>query len=67
MDKKKTLSWNPISYFSEVRTELQKVTWPSRQQTQSLTLVVIGVSVAVGLYVGLLDLVFTKLTEFLIK
>ena len=67
MNKKAPISWNPVTYFSEVQTELKKVTWPSRQQTQTLTLIVIGVSIAVGLYVGLLDLIFTKITEFLIK
>jgi hypothetical protein len=32
--------------------EMRKVTWPSRQETMRLTLVVIVVSLVVGLYVG---------------
>ena len=49
------------TYINEVIREIKKVTWPSKEQTQKMTLLVIGVSVAVGLYIGLLDFVFQKL------
>jgi len=58
---------NPIKYLLEVRDELQKVTWPSRQQTIQKTSLVILVSVAVGAYIGALDYIFTKITAVLIK
>lgn len=38
--------------------ELQKVNWPSKDQTIRLTRYVIGVSLAVGVYVAVLDAVF---------
>ncbi len=56
-----------LSYFREVRDELQKVTWPTRKQTIQKTSLVIGVSVMVGLYIGLLDYLFTHLIGFLLK
>lgn len=51
----------PVSFIKEVVRETKKVTWPTRQQTQKMTLLVIGVSVAIGLYIALLDVVFQRL------
>jgi len=50
-----------IKYFREALTETKKVTWPTKQQTYDLTLVVVGVSLAVGFYIGVLDFIFQKL------
>lgn len=54
-------------YIREVRSELSKVLWPSREQATNLTLVVLAVMVAMGLFLGLLDTVFGVLVEFLIN
>ena len=43
-------------YFEESWSELKKVAWPTRQTVINLTLIVIGVSVAVGAYIAILDL-----------
>jgi preprotein translocase subunit SecE len=43
-------------YFEESWSELKKVAWPSRETVINLTLIVIGVSVAVGAYIAILDL-----------
>jgi preprotein translocase subunit SecE len=58
---------NPTTYLLEVKEELQKVTWPSRQQTISMTGLVIGVSVAVGMYIGGLDFLFSRLMALLLQ
>jgi len=55
-----------LGYFSEVRAELSKVTWPKRQEVVRLTLVVFAISVIVAFYVGGLDYVFTKLLEAIV-
>ena len=57
----------PVKFFEETRAELQKVTWPPRQEVTRLTMVVIGVSLIVGLYIGGLDFVFTKLLQFIVR
>ncbi|MFA5070664.1 MAG: preprotein translocase subunit SecE [Patescibacteria group bacterium] len=44
-----------ISYFKESKEELKKVNWPTRKQTIKNTLIVIGVSVGVALFLGLVD------------
>jgi preprotein translocase subunit SecE len=60
---------NKISTFlKEVRLEMKKVNWPSRQETIQYTLIVIGVSVAVAIYLGGLDFLFSfLLNKFFIK
>lgn len=57
----------PLSFLLETREELKKVIWPTRQEVMRLTGVVIGVSAIVGLFIGGLDFVFTKLLSLLIK
>lgn len=52
---------SPVNFIQEVVRETKKVTWPTRKQTQDMTLLVIGVSIAIGLYITLLDTVFQKL------
>lgn len=52
-----------FEYFRQVRSELRHVSWPSRQQTTMYTIVVIAVSIATAVYLGLLDYVF----EIIIK
>jgi len=57
----------PIVFFKEVKAELKKVIWPTKNEVIRLTLVVLAVSLIMGLYIGGLDLLFTKLTDLLIK
>ncbi len=57
---------NPVTYLREVRTELAKVVWPSRDQVVRLSLIVILVSVIVGGYVGILDYAFTKILSLFV-
>ncbi len=46
---------NIVQFLSEVKTELQKVVWPSRSETVKYTLTVILFSVAVSLILGAAD------------
>lgn len=47
-------------YFIESREELAKVVWPSRQQIITHSMIVIGLSLGLGVYFGLLDFIFSK-------
>jgi preprotein translocase subunit SecE len=53
-------------FVGEVRSELSQVIWPSRQRTLKLTMIVIGVSVVVGVYLGALDYLLTNLIGLII-
>lgn len=57
----------PVVFLKEVKTELLKVVWPTRSEVVKLTIIVIAVSMAIGLYIGGLDFVFTKMTDILVK
>ena len=52
-----------LTFFQEAVAELRKVHWPTREQTRTLALLVIGVSLAIGLLLGGIDLVFEKIFE----
>ena len=52
---------NLITYLKEVKAEMVHITWPSREDTQFLTGVVLGGSLIVGLYIGGLDYGLTYL------
>ena len=47
--------------FGEVVSELRRVTWPTRQETMRLTLMVLAVSGAVGIFLGVIDMGFARL------
>lgn len=53
-------------FFGEVKTELSKVTWPTREEVVKLTLTVFLVSAILGVYVGGLDFLFTTLLTKLV-
>ena len=50
-------------FLAEVRSELNKVKWPSQQEIIKLTAVVLGVSIVIGTYIGGIDLLLTKVIE----
>jgi preprotein translocase subunit SecE len=56
-----------LSYLKSVRTELTKVTWPSRDEASYMTMIVILGSLLVGLYIGGLDFGFTNLLGLILK
>ncbi|MBM3208879.1 preprotein translocase subunit SecE [Candidatus Shapirobacteria bacterium] len=58
---------NPIEFLKEARTELEKVTWPTRKEAVRLTTVVISVSVLVGVFIGVADFIFTKLMGLIVQ
>ncbi len=50
-------------YLVESWAELKKVAWPTRQTVIRLTVLVVAVSVAVGLYIFVLDRIFNTLID----
>ncbi len=49
-----------VKYFKETRAELRKVTWPTRDETKNLTLIIVSVTVIMALFLGLLDYIFQQ-------
>jgi len=47
--------------FGEVVSELRRVTWPTREETIRLSLIVLAISAAIGAFLGITDIGFTQL------
>ncbi len=45
-------------FLDEAWSELKKVSWPTREQTRNLTVLVFAISAAVGVYITVFDLIF---------
>ena len=54
-------------FLKEVQAELKKVTWPTQEQALRLTGIVVGVSLVVGLYIGVLDYALTKIVGLIVR
>ncbi len=47
-----------INYFKDTRSEMNHVSWPTREQTINFTLIVLGFSILTGLLLGVFDFAF---------
>lgn len=54
-------------YLRETRGEMRKVTWPTSQETQRLTAIVIGFTIIFALFLGLIDFAWSSTLELLIR
>ncbi len=71
--KQEQASSTPVSriqafkqYLRDVRAEFDKITWPSRKETVSMTIAVLAISVFFAAYLGLVDISLSKLVGTLI-
>jgi preprotein translocase subunit SecE len=48
-----------INFLKETKAELKKVTWPSRNEVTSTTIVVIFATVFFGFYLFFMDIIFS--------
>ena len=54
-------------FLGDVRSELRRVTWPSRKQIRATTLVVIVTVFFFGVYFGILDSIFSAAVSQLFR
>ena len=56
------------TYIKESVKKKKKVTWPTKKETYHYTLLIIGISLSMALFIGLLDYGFsTVIKNFLYK
>jgi len=67
MEKIRTFITEAVQFFREVKVELQKVTFPTRQETVSSTLVVLVLTVIVASYLGFSDWVLARIVQMLLQ
>ena len=53
-------------FFDEVKTELGKVTWPTRKETIGTTWVVVVIILLISFYLGACDVILTKLMRLIL-
>lgn len=58
---------SPVEYFRNVKIELSKVEWPTKDKIFRATILVFAVSVVVGSFLGGLDYMFTSLFQAIIN
>jgi preprotein translocase subunit SecE len=56
-----------VRYLRQTRGELRKVTWPTRQESQRLTAIVLGVTALMAIFLGLLDFIFGNIVQSLVR
>jgi preprotein translocase subunit SecE len=54
-----------VRTFREVRSEMKKVVWPTREETIRLTIVVIAISVVISVILFVADSLFLSLVTLL--
>jgi len=68
VEQKKVKKENPILvYLRSTRAELRKVKWPTMEQGWTMTKIVLVVTVAMALFLGVLDFFFGWLLSNLIS
>jgi len=59
---------NIAQFFKEAKAELLKVNWPTKKQAINYTLMVIGLSIALSIFLGGWDYLFGYILKaFIIK
>ena len=56
-----------IQFFEESKVEIKKVVWPTRKETVTTCIAVLVVSVVIALYLGVVDLAFSKIVEIVLS
>jgi preprotein translocase subunit SecE len=56
-----------VQFYRETAAELRKVVWPTREQAQNLTIIVIVVVTVMSLFLGGIDAVLTQVFRFILE
>ena len=56
-----------IQFLSDVKGEVKKVTWPSKKEAMGGTAVVLVVVFVTAFFLGLVDMVLSKIVEALLN
>jgi len=54
------------NYFKNSVRELKRVNWPTKKETVNNTALVIGISLGVALFLGIVDFLLTQILQLVI-
>ena len=57
----------PVNFLKEVRAELSKVSWSTRQELMASTVLVIVVTGIMTVFIGIVDLLLSKFLSVIFK
>ncbi|MDR1422656.1 MAG: preprotein translocase subunit SecE [Coriobacteriales bacterium] len=60
-EKKESIFRKAINYFHNVRLEIKRTTWPSRDEVLRMSLIVIGALIFFGVFILVADWIMTSL------
>jgi len=55
------------TYLLETKTEIKKVTWPTKQELKDSTRVVIVASFLLTVFIGVIDLVLNRIVKLIFQ
>jgi preprotein translocase subunit SecE len=58
---------NVQQFFRDVAAEFRRVNWPSRSEVAASTVVVLAVVFVLALYLGMVDVVFSRIVGVVLK
>lgn len=56
-----------VEYIQETKGELKHVSWPTRKQAIAFTVLVILISIAVSLFLGVFDALFSEMLKLIVS
>ncbi|MCX5702631.1 MAG: preprotein translocase subunit SecE [Candidatus Omnitrophica bacterium] len=56
-----------INFIKDVKSELGKVSWSTREEITGATFVVIAITFLTGLFIGLIDLLLSKILSVVFR
>ncbi len=56
-------SFKPVVFYNQVKEELKKVSWPTKEATITTSLVVLVVVGLITAYLGVVDFIVSKLAQ----
>lgn len=57
----------PINFLKEVRTQLTKVSWPTKDELIGATVVVIVITTIAAVFIGIVDLIFSRFLSWIFR
>ena len=57
---------SPAAFLRQVKQEFAKITWPTRQETTQMTMVVIVASLLLAAFFGVVDALSAEIVKFIL-